>query len=277
MEGFVLKIAVLAKEVPDSDIVDAFAFTGRLQVNPETKTIRREGIAVGMNAYDEQAVEAAMRLRDAGVECSIQVLSVGATDPDRLFRRAFSLGADEGYHLADDGFEGADSVAFAHILAAAVRHLGGADLILCGRQGSDYDQGVVGPTMAALLDMPCISIAKGIQLASPGVAQVTRAIPDGEEWVEVELPAVVTISNELGPPRYPTVMATLAARRKSAATLSASDIGFDTGLVGKSASRVSRAEIDVPQREGTCRFLEGSSTGEVAAELASLLRRDGVI
>ncbi|MEE8443396.1 MAG: electron transfer flavoprotein subunit beta/FixA family protein [Dehalococcoidia bacterium] len=272
-----LKIVVLAKEVPDAIIVDAFAFAGRLKLDSDTKTIQTEGIATGMNAYDEQAVEAAMRLRDAQVECTIQVLSVGGIAPGRLFQRAFALGVDEGYHLVDDGYEGADSVSFAHILAATIRHLGGADLILCGRQSSDFDQGVVGPTVAALLDMPCVSIARDIQMVSPQVARVIRVTPEGEETVDVELPGVVTISNELGTPRYPTAMANFAARRKQATTLSAADIGFDVARVATSVERVRRVEIEIPQHRGTCQFLEGSSAGEVAAKLAQVLRADGVI
>lgn len=272
-----LRIAVLAKEVPDSYILDAFAFSGRLQLNSETKTIQTEGIATGMNAYDEQAVEAAMRLRDAGVECTIQVLSVGGIAPARLFQRAFALGADEGYHLVDEGFEGADSLSFAHILASAIGHLGGADLILCGRQGSDYDQGVVGPTVAALLDMPCISIARDVQLTSPGIARVIRVTPQGEEIVEVELPSVVTISNELGPPRYPTAMANFAARRKQPTALTASDIGFDTKRVATSLARVSKSGIAIPQRQGTCEIIEGDNPNEIASKLAQALRSDGVI
>ncbi|MBI4339946.1 MAG: electron transfer flavoprotein subunit beta/FixA family protein [Chloroflexi bacterium] len=272
-----LNIAVLAKEVPDSDIVDAFAFAGRLHVDPGTMDIRRDGIAVGMNSYDAQAIEAALRLRDAGLDCTIQVLSVGGVAAEALFRRAFALGADEGYHLVDSDFAGADSVAFAHILATAIRYLGGAGLILCGRQGTDYDQGVVGPTMAALLGMPFISIAKDVRLVSSGVVRVVRVTPEGEETVDVELPAVISISNELGNPRYPTGMATMAARRKKAVPLSAKDIGFDAARVHMPAERARRVQADISQHEGTCQFLEGSNATEVAAHLAQVLRRDGVI
>lgn len=272
-----IRIVVLAKEVPDSDIVDAYAFTGRLQVDPGTKAIRREGIVTGMNAYDAQAIEAAMRLRDAKVECTIKVLSVGGTAPETLFQRAFSLGADEGYRLVDSGFEGADSVGVAHILAAAIRHQGGADLILCGRAGADYDQGVVGPTVAALLDMPCVSLAKDVRLVSPGVARVARAIPEGDETVDVELPAVVTISNELGVPRYPTAMMFLAGRRKKPVTLSAADIGFNTARAATSGEKVRRVDMSIVHHMGACQFLEGSSASEVAGKLAQALRKDGVI
>jgi electron transfer flavoprotein beta subunit len=272
-----LKITVLAKEVPDSFIVDSFAFAGRLQLDTDTKTIRTEGIATGMNAYDEQAVEAAMRLRDAQVECTIQVLSVGGTAPERLFQRAFALGVDECYHLNDSGFQGADSAGFAHILAAAITHLGGADLILCGRQSSDFDQGIVGATVAALLDMPCVSIARDIQMVSAETARVIRVTPEGDETVDVELPGVVTISNELGPPRYPTAMANFAARRKQVTALTAAEIGFDVARVATATERVSRSDIDIPQQRGTCEFLEGSDASAVAAKLAQLLRADGVI
>ncbi len=272
-----LRIAVLAKEVPDSDIVDAFAFTGRLQIDPAAVDVRREGIVVGLNSYDAQAVEAAMRLRDAGVECNVKVLSVGSVGPDALFRRAFALGVDEGYHLADSKFQGADNVGVARILVAAIRHLGGADLVLCGRQGTDYDQGVVGPTVAALLGIPFVSTAKDVRLVSPGVARVVRVTPDGEETVDVELPAVVTISSELGTPRYPTGMATMAARRKKAVTLSSADIGLSGDGILAPGERPRRVKVAIPQHEGACQFLEGSSATEVAVKLAQALRRDGVI
>ncbi|MBI4311494.1 MAG: electron transfer flavoprotein subunit beta/FixA family protein [Chloroflexi bacterium] len=273
-----LKIAVLAKEVPDSDIVDAMSFTGRLQVDSGTMDIRRDGIVVGMNSYDAQAVEAAMRLRDAGVECTIRVLSVGGVSAETtMFRRAFALGADEGYHLVDSNFAGADSAGTARVLAAAIRHLGGADLVLCGRQGTDYDQGVVGPTVAALLGMPFISVAKDVQIVSPGVARVVRVTPEGEETVDAELPAVVTVSSELGKPRYPTSMATMAARRKKAVTLSSADIGLNGARIRASAESVRRVKVAIPQHVGACQFLEGDSAAEVAAQLAQALRKDGVI
>ncbi|MBI2872790.1 MAG: electron transfer flavoprotein subunit beta/FixA family protein [Chloroflexi bacterium] len=272
-----MKIAVLAKEIPDSDIVDAFAWAGRLQIDPTIKAIRREGIALGMNAYDEQAIEAAMRLRDAGVKGTISVLSVGGTAPDKLFQRAFALGADEGYHLADPAFDEADSVGVAHILAAAIRHVGGADLVLCGRQGSDYDQGIVGPTVAALMDIPCISIARDVKAVSEKVVRVIRVIPDGEETVDVELPAVVTISNELGTPRYPPAMALFAARRKRATTLTAKEIGVDPARVSVSGQRVRRVDMYIPELKGKCEFLDGGGPREVAAKLAQRLREDGLI
>jgi len=272
-----LRIAVLAKEVPDSDIVDAFAFTGRLQIDPAAVDVRREGIVVGLNSYDAQAVEAAMRLRDAGVECNVKVLSVGSVGPDVFFRRAFALGVDEGYHLADNTFKGADNAGVARILVAAIRHLGGADLVLCGRQGTDYDQGVVGPTVAALLGMPFVSTAKDVRIVSTGVARVVRVTPDGDETVDAELPAVITVSSELGTPRYPTSMATMAARRKKAVTLSAADIGLGGDGVRAPGQRPQRVSASIPQHESSCQFLEGNSAAEVAAKLAQALRRDGVI
>ena len=272
-----MKIVVCVKEVPDADAVHALAIGGRLRIDQEEKTVVRQGIPLLMNAYDEQAIEAALRLRDAGVDCSLTVLTINSQGSQQLFLRAFSLGADEGYHLEDPAFEGADASATAYTLFQAIQHLGGADLILCGRQGSDYDQGVVGPGIAALLHAPCVTLARDLQVTPEGKLRVTRVLPDGEDEVEVSLPGVVTITNELGQPRFPKLAAMMAARKKQPTTLSAADIGADPGQVGAAGARVQRTQMYIPEVQGRVEWIPADDLRQAAAALLERLRADRIL
>ncbi|RMD82245.1 MAG: electron transfer flavoprotein beta subunit/FixA family protein, partial [Candidatus Dadabacteria bacterium] len=136
-----MRIVVCAKEVLDPDAVDNYALAGKLEIEADGKTLVKKSIPRLMNAYDEQAVECALRLRDAGADCEIHVVSVGL-DSTKILQHAVAMGADKVAMItADPG--ALDGYAVASLLAGFVRSLGGADLILCGRQASDDDQGVV--------------------------------------------------------------------------------------------------------------------------------------
>src|SRR5262245_42727138 len=135
-----LRIVVCAKEVLDPDAVNNYALEGKLVIGDDGKSLTQASIPRLMNAYDEQAIEAALRIREAGTACTITVVSVG--DPGEILKHAASLGIDEPVAVqADTG--ALDHHGIARLLAAFVQSRGGADLVLCGRQASDDDQGVV--------------------------------------------------------------------------------------------------------------------------------------
>lgn len=266
-----MRIVICAKEVPDPDAVNAYAVGGRLSIGEDGKTITAAGIPRLMNAYDEQAIEAALRLRDAGADVTITVVTVGAKDTSGL-RRAAALGADELVAIAADA-ESLDTLAIGNILAAYIKQ-GGADLVLCGRQASDDDQGVVPAVLGERLDAPVITMARDVQLQDGGRVQVTRVTPDGDEVVTAALPAVVTISNELGTPRYPTAAATMAARRKQTTQVALADLGLGTDAT---SPHVTLTRQFVPQVQGNCEFLPGETPRDLAQELLRRLRADGLV
>ena len=195
-----MRIVICAKEVPDPDAVNNYALEGRLVIGDDGKTLTQTSIPRLMNAYDEQAIEAALRFRDDGTECTITVVCAGAESED-LLKHAAAMGADEIVAIPLDATT-VDYHVIGDILAAYVKSSGGADLLLCGRQASDDDQGVVPAVLAERLDMPLVSIARDVALTDGGV-RVTRVTPDGDEVVEASRPAIVTISNELGTPALP--------------------------------------------------------------------------
>ncbi|MGD9891814.1 MAG: hypothetical protein AB7R89_33045 [Dehalococcoidia bacterium] len=270
-----MRIVICAKEVLDPDAVNAYAVAGRLRVGDDSRTLISGGVPVLMNAYDEQGIEAALRLRDSGAECNIVVVTAGTASAS-FVRRAASLGVDE-IIVIPTADASLDTLALGTVLSRYIEQSGGADLVLCGRQASDDDQGVVPAVIGERLGLPVIPMARDVRLADTdegGVIEVTRVTPDGDEEVMCALPAVVTVSNELGSPRYPSGAAMMAARRKQPVTVPPADLGLDNGQL---VPRVTLRRMFVPQVQGNCEFLDGETPREQAAHLLARLRTDGLV
>lgn len=269
-----MRIVVCVKEVLDPDAVGAYAVAGSLVIGEDDRTLTQTTIPRLMNAYDEQAIEAALRLRDAGVDCTIQVVSVG-TELTAMLRHALSLGVDE--VVAVEPSEGhQDAHVIGSLLAAQIRSGGGADLVLCGRQASDDDQGVVPAVIAESLDIPLVTVARSVELPEGpgGPLRVIRATPEGDEVVEAACPAVVTVSNELGEPRYPTMPQKMAARKVTPTVVKADELPLDAG---DRAPRVSLVRQFVPVVKGDCELIEGGDAAELADRLVARLLEEKVL
>lgn len=267
-----MRIVVCVKEVLDPDAVGAYAVSGRLEIGSDGKTlVQTTTIPRLINGYDEQALEAALQLRDAGVECEIRVVTVGS-DATAMLRHCSALGADEVAAIEPPAAE-LDGRVVAALLAGYVRNAGGADLVLCGRQASDDDQGVVPALLGELLGAPVVTIARAVESVDASTLRVTRVTPDGDEIVEVTGPAVVTISSELGTPRYPTMPMKMAARKVQPAAVTAGDLG----VAGDELTpRVVPVRQFVPAVKGECEFIPGSPS-EAADRLVDLLIEERVL
>jgi len=265
-----MRIVVCVKEVLDPDAVNNYVLAGNLKIGADGKTPEVSAIPQIMNGFDEQAMEAALRIRDAGADCTISAVSIGP-DLKSLLKHCAALGADE--IIAIDADPGdLDSQVTANILASYVKTSGGADLILCGRQASDDDQGVVPALIGEKLGMPVVPLARAIEV-NGATLNVTRATPDGDEIVEGVAPAVITISNELGDPRFPTAKGKMAARKKKPVNVSIDDLGLSAKEL---TPGVVLSRQYVPEVQGNCEFIEGSPA-EAARILIEKLREDGVI
>ena len=269
-----LRIVVCAKEVLDPDAVNNYALEGKLVIGDDGKSLTQASIPRLMNAYDEQAIEAALRIRETGTACTITVVSVG--DGLDILKHAASLGVDEPVAIAADA--GAlDHHGVARLLAAFVQSRGGADLVLCGRQASDDDQGVVPALLGEHLGLPVVTIARSVDVTAAGDAfgvRVVRVTPDGDETVAVGAPAIVTISNELGQARYPTMAGRMAARKKKIASVTPADLGVAPDAL---RPRVSVVKQFVPTVKSTCEIIAGGTPAEAAANLIARLRAESVL
>jgi electron transfer flavoprotein beta subunit len=172
--------------------------------------------------------------------------------------------------LADALFEDLDWYQISLVLSSAIKKLGDVDLVLCGRQAVDWDMGVTGSGMAELLGWPALTIAKDVQVRD-GTAAVERVLMDGFETVEAPLPAVVTVSNELGEPRYPKLQQIMQAARKQVTVWSAADLGLDAAQLGPEARKLALERLYMPVSAVECEFMTGDTPEEKAQNLAKKL------
>lgn len=195
-----MNIYVCIKRVPDTE--------ARIKVSGAA--IDAAGVKHVISPYDEFALEAALRLKESTGAGEVVVVSVGDASSGEQLRTALAMGADRAVLLK--GEVTVDGLATAKALAAELK-AASADLVLFGMKGVDYDQQQVGPMVAGLLDLPCISVVSEMQVEGSSVV-AHREIEGGVEVVEAPLPAVVTITKGKDEPRYPSLKGIMAAKKK---------------------------------------------------------------
>jgi electron transfer flavoprotein beta subunit len=259
-----MRIAVLIKQVPNPDALAAVMRVDEAGCRVELPP----GHPLVVSPFDEQALEAALRVRDQlGAEVKITALTFGPESARSALKQALSLGADDAVHIQDPSLSDADAYVTAHVLAAAVAKLGGADLVLAGRQAADFDAGVVGLGVAEVLAVPVVTFACGVE-AGAGTVRIERVLENGLETVEVALPALVTVSNELGAVRKPSLRETMRAARKPLSVWSAADLGLDAKRIRPQGRRV---RMFMPQKQARCELMAGASGADRGARLAERL------
>jgi electron transfer flavoprotein beta subunit len=262
-----MHIAVLVKEIPDPEA--AFSM---LKIDERAmRVVPPPGMPLVMSPFDEQALEAALRVREQLGQAKITALSVGPEGARNVLKHALAMGADEALLVADPALEEATSETTALALARAIGTLGEIDIVLAGRQAADWDAGVVGCGVAELLGLPVLSFACKVEV-SDRMLRVERVLADGFETLEARLPAVVTVSNELGAARKPSLRETMRAARKPFATKSAREIGLSAAEIEQMNARRTRERLFVPVKEMRCEMIVGADPAEQAAMLAARLR-----
>jgi len=267
-----VNIVCCVKQVPDPETPQS-AF----KVDEAAKkVVPAAGIEPVISQFDQIAVEAALRVRDAAGGGKITVLSLGQDTAKKVIQTGLAMGADEGVLLNDPALQDGDAFATATALKAAIDKIGDVDLIICGRQATDWDQGVTGLAIAELMGVPSVHITKSVSYAD-GKVQAQRILGDAFETVEVSTPAVVTVSNELGEPRYPKLPQIMQAARKQVTTWGASDLGLSADQVGAAGSRLELEALYIPVVQSQVEFIEGEDAAEMAANLARALREAKLI
>jgi electron transfer flavoprotein beta subunit len=266
-----MNILVCVKQILDPNLPSA-----KFKVDAKSRrVIPPEGIPLAMNPYDEQAVELALRLKEKNGG-KITAISLGGQEALSAVKHALSLGVDEGIALSDEAFAGSDSFSTAYVLSRAIDKIGSYDLVLCGRQAADGDEGLTGPILAQQLDIPVINLVKEIEPAGDKW-RFTRVISGGEQVFAVSLPALATITNEAPHPRLPTGWGIISANRKQIPVWNAGDIGVDLGQVGGKAARRILTDLSVPERKRSCEMMGGENAAEAAGSLARRLKETGAL
>ena len=267
-----MNIIVCVKQVPDPEAPPA-SFKIDAAAN---KMIPPPGVAPVVSPFDENAVEAALKIKDKDKGSKVTVLSLGNNLVRDVIKKPLSMGADELILLEDEAFEEGDSWSTAYALAMAIKKIGAYDIIFCGRQAADWDTGQVGMGIAELLGIPAVTVAKRIESVD-GKVKVEKVIPDGYEVVEAPMPCLVTVSNELGEPRYATLKGIMAASKKQPTIWKPQDIGVDPAEIGAKGRHTKLVKLFQPVREGKCEIMEGETPAEAGAALAVRLREAKLI
>jgi electron transfer flavoprotein beta subunit len=194
-----LRCVVLVKQVPDTKNVTGEAMK-------EDGTVNRAALPAVFNPEDLNALEEALRLKDR-LGARVSVITMGPPAAVEVLRESLYRGADEVVLLTDRAFAGADTLATSYALALAVKKLGEADLVLCGRQAIDGDTAQVGPQTAEKLGLPQITGVLRVEAVDPDTGSVTatRAVEGGSETLRSPLPALLTVTSQANEPRPPSV------------------------------------------------------------------------
>jgi electron transfer flavoprotein beta subunit len=252
-----VKIGVCVKQVPAKD--------APLAIGEGAVWIRESDIGFETNEPDGFALEEALRLKEMH-SGEVVAISMGPERAKQTIKEALAKGADRGIHIADASFFKLDPLSSARSLAAAIKDEN-FDLILTGLQSDDQGFGQTGVLLAELLGRPHATIIMAIEVTD-GRMKLKRELEAGWfQWVELPLPAVITIQSGINKPRYATLKGIMAAKKKEIVTIERASLG----VPGAPTQRVER--IYIPHRTKKTEFLTGQPK-EVAAKLVEKLRHE---
>jgi electron transfer flavoprotein beta subunit len=253
-----VKIAVCVKEVPDAAV--------HKRIDPGTKRLDRSGEGA-LNHFDTQAVEEALRIKEAQGDGEVVLVSLGPAGALDSLRKALAMGADRAVLVTDEAAAGSDLVATSRALAAVLEREG-ADLVVFGQQSSDSDGAVLWAAVAERLRHPVISQAAELTVGD-GTVRGKRQTEFGYDVIEAQLPAVVAVSDAINEPRYPSLKGIMGAKKKPQETLAGSDLGLDAGALGEQGSGTTVLALGDPPPRGEARRIEDD--GNAAQQVVEFL------
>ena len=250
-----MNIIVCMKQVPSSNEV---------RLDPVRKTIIRDSSQAVTNPFDVTAVEAAVRIREK-LGGTVTVLSMGIPATERLLRDEIARGADRAVLLTDRAFAGADTLATSYTLSLAIRSLGNAGLILCGKMATDGDTAQIGPELAAQLDLPHVTDVTEIEEITEDHAVCKRNTDSGTETFRISLPAVLTVVKALVQPRLPSIDGIRKSLGSGIIFLDAAKLKADPSRIGLDGSPTQVIRTFVREEKGEAVEITGSPAEAAAA------------
>lgn len=219
-----MKIVTLVKYVPDATGDRTFTDDG---------TVDREVDGL-LSELDEYAVEQALQIADERDDVEVVALSLGPDDAADAIKRALQIGATSGVHICDDAVHGTDVMGTSALLAAAITKLE-PDLVITGMSSTDGSMGVMGALLSERLGWPALTFGATLTLDGRTVS-IRRDGDVASQTVEAELPAIVSVTDQSGEARYPSMKGILAAKKKSVEEWTAADLGVDPSELGLAGS-----------------------------------------
>jgi electron transfer flavoprotein beta subunit len=259
-----LNILVCIKQVLDPE-----APTSTYKVSD--KRVTQAGVPPVINPFDANALEAALRIKDTQ-PAKITILSLGRNLSKAVLRKSLAAGGDDLILLEDNLFDELDSATTAALMAAAIHKIGVYDVIFAGRQAADTNGGVVGSGIAELLGIPSLTAIRKVEVAG-GRIRAEQVQPDGFDIVEASLPALITVSNELGELRNIGMREIMAAQKKAITTWSAAALAPDLAKL----KRNRLISLSIPKSTVICEMMAGTSPEEMGSNLALKLRESKIV
>ena len=259
-----MKILTTVKKVVDVE----------LTIRVENGAIIEDGLQYVTNAWDENAVETAVQLKENnGAETTL--VSVGGGDNTDVIRRCYAMGIENGIHIEDPALDKADSSVYAKVLQK-VYETGDYDLVITGKQAQDTDSGQTGIILAEYLGLPCVSNVIAIEVVDDQHIKASRAGDGGTEIVEVELPAVITVDVSINEPRLPAMRGVMMAKKKKIHVMDLATLGVSSDDISGAGPRSEVIEFMASQSRKGGRKYEGDAA-DITAQVVDLLANDAKV
>ena len=246
-----LRIVICVKAVPEPKAAE------ELKIDPLTKSLTRLDIPLVINPLDRNALEAALLIKEQSA-AHITVISMGPPPAGEIVKECLALGADTGILLSDPSFAGADAYATAFTLAKAIEKVAEVDVVLCGRASSDGATEWVGPELAIFLDMPVVTMVREFVASERSSWKVKADLENGYRLVQVELPAVFTVTQDVNNPRTLSFSGIIKARKKEITTWGLDDLALPADSVGLKGSPTIVSKLEYIESQRECEMIEGS-------------------
>ena len=258
-----MEILVCIKQVPGSN---------KVEVDPVTGVLKRDGADSKMNPYDLYALEVGLELREQ-YGGKVSVLTMGPPQAKAVLYEAFAMGADEGALITDRKFGGADVLATSYTLSQGIKKFGKFDLILCGLQTTDGDTAQVGPEVSETLGIPCVCNVSAIGAVKAGGITVMMDMPEDIEEVKVSFPCLLTVQKDIMQPRLPSYKLKKATEKRGIQMFTLQDMeDTDEHHYGLNGSPTQVQRIFPPTSDKVQQKLEGTSA-EMADQLYRILKK----
>ena len=257
-----MKIVACIKQVPDSEA----------KVKAEGGKVSWGDAPLVINPFDEYAMEGALQQKEANGGSTVTALCIGPESAKEALKHALAMGADEAILVSDPALNEVDTASAARILAAAVQKIGDVDMVVFGRQTLDNGAGITPAQTARVLGWPMLGLAGQIKVRE-GSVTVERVIEEGRQTVSANLPAVVSVVQSIGEPRYPSFMGIRKASKANIPVWSLSDLGTSA-----QEPVVRRTEVLNPAVQQTSiEIITGETPAEIADKLADKLLAEKIL
>ncbi len=254
-----LRIIVCVKQVPDVD---------EIRIDKENETLVTENVHKVLNSDDTNALEEALKIKDMYEDTQVTAVTMGPPEAKDMLLECLALGADDAVLITDNILEDSDTLVTAEVLSAAIRKIGGYDLILTGRQATGGDTAQVGPQLAEKLQISQLTVVLNLKIENDMKTIIAMIESESKyKTVKLQMPCLLTAVKELNEPRSMSLRGILGAKKKEIKVWSVKDIGVSPDAVGSKASPTKVVRTFVPLHNKNCKFIRAETETEAAQML----------